>query len=121
MRLRPLDVAAFLLALLVIGALSAAAYGRARGVPQVHIRGDQGLWIYPLDENRLLSIAGPIGQTVVEIREGAVRVLSSPCPEQSCVRTGPAARAGQWIACLPNRVLVTLEGRDRGAPDAVSR
>jgi hypothetical protein len=120
-RIRSLDVVIFLLALFAIAAVSAAAYSRARGTPEVHIRGERGEWIYPLDGSETLRVAGPLGDTIVEIREGAVRVVSSPCREQTCVRAGRVSLPGQWIACLPNRVFITLEGRSRGAPDAVSR
>lgn len=110
-----------LVSLLAVAAVSVRAYSRLRGTPEVHVRGDQGEWIYPLDSDESLSVSGPLGDTVVEIGGGTVRVVSSPCPEQSCVRTGRVSQAGQWIACLPNRVFVTVEGHSRGAPDAVSR
>lgn len=40
-------------------------------------------------------------------REGG-RVLSSPCPDQVCVHQGKITRSGQTIACVPEKVLVTL-------------
>jgi hypothetical protein len=120
-RIRWLDILVFLVSVLIVAVVSVAAYTRVRGTPEVHVRGDQGEWIYPLDGSVRLNVAGPLGDTVVEIREGAVRVVSSPCPEQTCVRAGPVSVPGQWIACLPNRVFVTVEGRSPGTPDAVSR
>jgi len=120
-RVRPLDVVVLLLSVAAVAALSVSAYARARGTPEVHVRGDAGQWIYPLQGSETLRIAGPLGDTVIEIAQGAVRVVSSPCPEQSCVRAGRVSAPGQWLACLPNRVFVTLEGRSQGGPDALSQ
>ena len=44
---------------------------------------------------------------IVYDREGG-RVLSSPCPDQVCVRQGEITQSGQTIACVPEKVLVTL-------------
>lgn len=120
-RVRPLDVVVFVVSVLAVAAVSVAAYSRARGTPEAHVRGEQGEWIYPLEGTRTLTVSGPLGDTIVEIGDGTVRVVSSPCPEQTCVRAGRLSTAGQWVACLPNKVFVTLEGRAREGLDAVSQ
>ena len=54
---------------------------------------------------------GPLGETLVEIRNGDVRIISSPCPEKTCLEM----KIGNAICCLPNRVLVekrSFEGED---------
>lgn len=45
--------------------------------------------------------------TVLYDREGA-SVISSPCPDKVCVHQGKITKAGQTIACVPEKVLVTL-------------
>jgi hypothetical protein len=50
-----------------------------------------------------------------------VQVISSPCPEKICVKTGRISKPGQWIACLPNRVFISIRGRRSEQPDAVSQ
>jgi hypothetical protein len=57
----------------------------------------------------------------VAIRDGAVEVLSSPCREKICVKTGKVSKPGQWIACLPNKVFVAVRGRRNEQPDAISQ
>jgi hypothetical protein len=47
-------------------------------------------------------------------------VLDSPCPDKICVAAGAIVRTGQFIACLPNRVSVTLEGRDDPPTDGTA-
>jgi hypothetical protein len=118
-QLKGLDLAALAAALAVIALVSVRAYGLQSGAAAVHLKAPGGEWVFPLDQDRTLSVRGPLGDTVVELRGGQVRVLSSPCSEQICVRTGAIARPGQWIACLPNRVFLDIQGSRRAA-DAVS-
>jgi hypothetical protein len=118
-QLKGLDLVALAAALAVIALVSVRAYGRSSGAAMVHVRGPKQEWVFPLDQDRTLSVRGPLGDTVVELRGGQARVLSSPCAEKICVRTGPIARPGQWIACLPNRVFLDIQGSGSAA-DAVS-
>jgi hypothetical protein len=65
------------------------------------------------------AVVGPLGETVVEVRDGRIRVAESPCPHGICVRTGWTARAGDVIVCVPNRVVVRVEGlEEEGEVDA---
>jgi hypothetical protein len=58
---------------------------------------------------------------VVEISGGKARVLSSPCVNQTCVAVGHIHRQGEWAACLPNKVFVSIEGSaDDEALDAAA-
>lgn len=59
--------------------------------------------------DRLIAVPGPLGETVVEIRAGRVRVQTDPGPHQLCVKQGWLL-PGQTAICLPNRVSV-----ERGA------
>jgi hypothetical protein len=118
-QLKGLDLVALAAALAVIALVSVRAYGSKAGAAVVHLRGPGQEWVYPLGEDRVVSVRGPLGDTIVEIRGGQARVLSSPCAEKICVRSGAIARPGQWIACLPNRVFLDIQGSGRSA-DAVS-
>jgi hypothetical protein len=124
-RIRALDIAIFLFALLIIGLISLQTYARGRGTPEIMISGAGGdaeqQWIYPLDAETTVRVPGPLGETVVEIADGAVRVISSPCPEKICIKTGRISKPGQWIACLPNRVFISIRGKRSEQPDAISQ
>jgi len=61
-----------------------------------------------LQPNRRLHIAGPLGESVIEIRDGRTRFVSSPCKSQVCVHSGWLSSTGGFIACLPNRISLTL-------------
>jgi hypothetical protein len=64
------------------------------------------------------QVPGPLGETVVEVRGGRIRIAQSPCPHQICVRSGWIGQAGQMIVCVPNGVLVRVEGK--GEVDGVT-
>ncbi|MEW5770641.1 MAG: NusG domain II-containing protein [Pseudomonadota bacterium] len=55
--------------------------------------------------NRSLSVTGPLGESLVEIRDGRVRVAADPSPRQLCVKQGWIPPGGAAV-CLPNRVAV---------------
>lgn len=120
-KIKAVDYLIFFFALSVIALISAQVYSGTSSSAQITISGVEGRWVYPLDQEQTVSIAGPLGETVVRIEEGTVRVLSSPCPEKLCIKTGRIEKPGQWIACLPNRVLITIRGRDTNQPDAISQ
>ncbi len=120
-KIKAIDYLIFFFALSVIALISAQVYSGTSSSSQITISGVEGRWVYPLDQEQTVSIAGPLGETVVRIEEGTVRVLSSPCPEKLCIKTGRIEKPGQWIACLPNRVLITIRGRGTNQPDAISR
>ncbi|MEW6229491.1 MAG: NusG domain II-containing protein [Bacillota bacterium] len=48
--------------------------------------------------------------TVEVASDGRVRISESDCPDKICVRTGWITRPGQVIVCLPNRIVVEIEG-----------
>lgn len=71
------------------------------------------------DRDARLEVPGPRGVSIVEIRSGKARMLSSPCPDQLCTRMGRIGSPGETILCIPNRVSVTIISK-HGQPDAVT-
>ena len=43
------------------------------------------------------------------LTQTGVRVAAADCPDRLCVKTGEISRPGEAIACVPNRVVVTLK------------
>lgn len=66
---------------------------------------------FSLSENRTVKVPGPLGISIVEIKNDKVRMFSSPCPDKLCVREGYISKPGQMIVCVPNRVILKIEGR----------
>ncbi|MDR1930034.1 MAG: NusG domain II-containing protein [Treponema sp.] len=97
-------------------------YGGGGSVSLLNIKGSGGSWIYPMERNERLEVSGPLGITAVELKDGGVRVLSSPCTNQNCISAGSIHSRGQWIACLPNGVFISIEGKgeDDGGVDGAA-
>jgi len=72
---------------------------------------------YSLFEDRTVDIAG---KNVLVIKDGTAIMESASCHNQVCVHHAAVSQAGESIVCLPNKVIVKIEGKD-GGYDAISR
>ena len=70
----------------------------------------EGKWVYPLTETRTVVIPGAIGTTIIRIENNTAFISDSPCPNKTCVNAAALKKAGDWNACLPNRVFLHIEG-----------
>ncbi|MBN1412927.1 MAG: NusG domain II-containing protein [Spirochaetales bacterium] len=120
MKLKLGDVVLFLLVLAAVIAVSFYAYAAPNSETFVHVKSAEGEWFYPLDTDRTFTVEGPLGKTEIAIKDGKAFVVDSDCPEKLCVRQGKVSQAGQWIACLPNHVMISIESRSQNDIDAVS-
>jgi len=82
--------------------------------------GDIPVQRVPLKIDRIINIQGEKGKVIIEVKDGRVRAVESSCFQKICVNTGWIDKPGQNIICLPNRVLVIIEGKERAGIDAVS-
>ncbi len=114
-RLKPLDLVIALAAAALVAATAAYAYSPGKTQLSAVIKGRGGEWVYPLSSDRQMAVHGPLGDTLVAIKGRSLRILDSPCPNKTCIAAGSIDRAGQWLACLPNDVVVHIEG---GGEDA---
>lgn len=109
--LRPADVVLWLAASAALFYLVASFWLPAAQAQQFRVLvNNQEVEAGPLGENQQLTISGSLGDSVLEVRDGKVRFVSSPCRNQVCVHQGWASHSGELLACLPNRIAVVLEG-----------
>ena len=109
MTVKPLDILALVLAVATITGFSLYAVEQSGDENSVIVETDEGTFLYPLDEDRRVEFQGPLhGQTVVEIKDGRARFVSSPCRDKICIAAGWLEADQQWAACLPNRVFVQV-------------
>jgi hypothetical protein len=71
-------------------------------------------------EERRIDLSPHGVAMVVAVRQGRVRVISSSCPQQVCVRKGWVGQAHDPIICIPNKVIIEVTGTDPQY-DAISR
>jgi hypothetical protein len=111
-KLKPLDFAIIALSLGLTIFCGFAVYAAPQERAGVVIKGSDRSWIFPPEAEEKILVPGPIGETVIEISGGRARVLSSPCENQTCVAAGQIHRQGEWTACLPNKVFISIEGNN---------
>ena len=68
----------------------------------------------PLTAARSLEVAGPLGNTRIEVQPGRARIASDPGPRQYCVRQGWLTRPNSIAICAPNQVSLMLVGGQAG-------
>ena len=73
-----------------------------------------------LTETVTFDVPGAEYPITIEAQPGRIRVSHSDCPSQDCVHTGWVSRSGGQIVCLPNRLIIALEGSDAPLGDAVT-
>jgi len=56
----------------------------------------------------------------IVVDENGAYVKDVECPDKVCQKTGLVSRVGQSIVCLPNKVVVYIEGKTESDVDDVS-
>lgn len=109
---RPLDF------LIFAAIISLSIFSLKKANPQkgsiVHIHSEKGDFQYSLDKNAEYKVEGPLGETIVQVKDRKVRIIDSPCPGKTCISQGYHSP----IVCMPNKVIVSIE--NYGEFDAVS-
>lgn len=106
---RPLDALIIGLAAAALVALSVAVYGGPSSATLV-VATDDGEWLYPLSEDRVIDVPGILGTTRVRIHDGEAHIEDSPCANKTCVAAPAISQTGEWAACLPNGVFIRIDG-----------
>ncbi len=77
---------------------------------------------FPIDKDRAFSVKGDKGGLRISIKGEEVSVVSAECPRQICKNTAPISKPGEQIICVPNRIVVSIHGKDkREDVDGISR
>ena len=90
-------------------------FGRSSGTV-AHIYQD-GVLVRTIDlsqvtEAETFVVEGPAGTNTIEVEPGRIRVAHADCPDQVCVRQGWISDGVAPIVCLPNELVIQLEGGD---------
>lgn len=78
-------------------------------------------YVFSLSRAGTYRVQGEKGESIIEIKDGKVRIADSVCPNKTCVKCGFVS-SGK-IICLPNKVFVSVENDDeqKRVPDALSQ
>lgn len=59
-----------------------------------------------VSEKEIMTVTYGPHENQIEIGPDGIRMLSSDCPDQICVRTGKLREDGLPIVCLPHRLVI---------------
>ena len=119
----PADWALVALTLVIAGTLFFLIPGRIlSGGTEVEVYSDNKIaGRYSLREDRLVEIPGPLGKTVVKIKDGKACIKSSPCRNKICIHMGEFGTEGGILVCIPNEIVVRIGNGRADGLDAVCR
>ena len=73
----------------------------------VEIRQGEAQQVYALAEDRMIELDG-VGTII--IADGGVHVENMQCPDKVCERFGIISKAGESIICVPNQLVIEIQG-----------
>lgn len=120
-KIKILDIFIISISAAVTVAAFISAYKNSRGRAQLLVQTPYGIYAYDMAQDRTIEAKGELGISRIQIREGRARFLESPCPNKTCIQCAPISRAGEWIACLPNRVFIRIDADSDDTVDAVAQ
>ncbi|OSB12723.1 NusG domain II-containing protein [Clostridium botulinum] len=57
------------------------------------------------------------GYNVIEIDKGSIRFIDADCPDKVCIKSGVLKKPGETAACLPHKLIITIEKNDKGVDE----
>jgi hypothetical protein len=107
--------AVLLAALLAVSAVAAVAVlsGKTdQATAQVYQDGAllRTIDLSQVDAPYTFEVTGPAGTNTVQVERGRIRVSHADCPDQVCVHQGWISDGVVPIVCLPNALVIQLEG-----------
>ncbi|MBI5788333.1 MAG: NusG domain II-containing protein [Candidatus Schekmanbacteria bacterium] len=110
------------LAVLALGSYSVWGILQPAGEQAIILVDNRPLAVFSLKQSGLYRVQGREGELVVQIKDGALRVLNAGCREQVCRHMGWIKNTGEVIICLPNHLLIRIgQGQIEKDYDAVTR
>lgn len=73
-----------------------------------------------LDRPHLVTVRGPLGDNVLQVERGKIRVITSPCKGKQCIHAGWLHASGDFTACLPNRVSIEVHSNTEDQFDEIA-
>lgn len=116
------ELVVLLILFIVIVAVALVFYGRSRGTGDkviVTVDGTEyGTYSLQKDQEVEIRIDGTVTNLLV-IKDGYADVIDADCPDKLCVNMKAISKDGESIVCLPNKVLVEIDGTEQAQIDTM--
>jgi hypothetical protein len=78
---------------------------------RIQVAGQTPLLV-PLQRSQRYTINGPLGGSIIEVKDGRIRFVESPCRNKLCIHSGWLQRDADFAACLPNLISISVTGHN---------
>ena len=68
---------------------------------------------YNIESKQIIEVETEYGRNVVNIDNKSVWVSETNCKDKVEINAGSISKSGQSLVCLPNRLVVAIEGRTK--------
>lgn len=71
---------------------------------------------------QIIDIKTDLGENIVEVENGGVRIIEADCPDEICIKDGFKDKPGDMLVCLPHKVVIEIKGvSDNSKVDIISQ
>lgn len=74
-------------------------------------------YTFPINIDKTITVSGPYGDSVIEIKDKKVHIRETHCPNKLCVKQGWISNGA--IVCLPNKIVVIVGGNGNNPPEDI--
>jgi hypothetical protein len=78
------------------------------------------LYRLPIASDTTLTILGKTGELRIVVKNSKICVSETSCPLKICKKTGWIDTPGEMIICVPNRLIIRIEGEKGERVDAIT-
>ncbi|MFQ5627287.1 MAG: NusG domain II-containing protein [bacterium] len=65
------------------------------------------------------TIDGTKGSVTLAVNHGAARIIHASCKHKTCMKLGSICQPGQHLLCIPNRIRISIEGKNENEIDGI--
>jgi hypothetical protein len=103
----------FLSALILLGFLYSSYWRDTyRGNQAAILVGGKHWMNVDLFQNQYIDVPGALGISKLQVEDGQIRFVQSPCDTKQCIHQGWISHGGELAACLPNTISVQILSAD---------
>lgn len=54
---------------------------------------------------------------IIKVEKGRIRFIDADCPDKICIKAGWLKKPGDSAACLPHKIIITIQGKNLEVDD----
>ncbi|AIN94040.1 NusG domain II-containing protein [Treponema putidum] len=108
-KVKTFDIIIFAIIVAFITLTSLFIYSADNSTLYLSVHTPKGNWIYPMDTDISFEVEGETGPVNIRIEKNEAFVVSSTCLNKTCITAPKLKNHGDWNACLPNKVFLSVE------------